>query len=185
MFRKVAVGDIMTRNFVSIGPDANLLQCANKFVKQKVTSLLIVDKKKLVGIMTERDIIWAILKKPGLDLRNVRALDVATRKVAVIKPSADITYAFKKMKRYGFRRLPVLSRGNVVGLLTLKDILTIEPSFYSESGDLFEIREEAKKIKAARSKTISHGICSECGDSAELLKVEGRYLCQDCRDLLY
>ncbi len=186
MFKRIAVGDIMTRNFVSVRPNDSLLRCAKEFVRQKVTSLLVTDKNRLFGILTERNILWTLTKNPSIDLSKIKAIDVATRKVAVIKPSADITHAFKKMKHYGFRRLPVISKGIVVGLLTLKDILTIEPLFYSESTDLFEIREEERKLKtAAKGLSTREGICDECGSSEELLKFEGRYLCYDCRDLLY
>lgn len=186
MFKKIAVGDIMTKNFVSVNPGTNLLDCAKEFVKQRVNGLVIIKDKKLVGIITQHDILWAITKKPCLDLRKVLAIDIATKKVAVIKPSADITQAFQKMKKYGFRRLPVMSRGEIVGLLTLKDVLAIEPAFYTKSGDLLEIREEAEKLKkATQEETVSDGLCEECNTYSELLKVEGRFLCPECREDLY
>lgn len=185
MFKKIAVGDIMTRNFASVRPDDSLLTCAKEFVKKKVTSLLVTEKSRLIGIITERNILWTLTKNPQANLEKIRAIDVATRKLAVIKPSADLVQAFKKMKHYKFRRLPVMSKGKVVGLLTLKDILTIEPSFYTESTDLFEIREQNLKLRRAQASSSREGICNECGSSSELLKVEGRYLCADCRDLLY
>lgn len=175
----------MTRKFASIRPETTLFDCSREFVRQKVTSILITEREKLLGIITQRDILWAITKKPGLDLKKVKAIEIATKKVAVIKPSADIIQAFKKMKKYGFRRLPVISKGKVMGILTIKDILAIEPSFYTESMDLFEIREEEKKLRAARSSSNIEGLCNECGAFSELLKFDGRYLCADCRDLLY
>ena len=187
MVRKIAVGDVMTRNFSSVRPDRNLLECAKQMVKESVGCLLVTENKMLKGLLTQKDILWAITKKPGLDLRSVRAIDIAQKKVAVIKPSADINEAFYKMKRYGFRRLPVLSNGEAVGLLTVKDILSVEPSFYSKTSDLFEIREMSEKMHriGERANDESEGFCDNCGAFSDLLNVDSKALCKDCRDELY
>ena len=188
MIHKVAVGDVMTRNFCSTPPETNLLECARRMVKHDVGSLIIAEGKRLVGMLTQKDILWAVTKKPQLDLTTVKALDIASRKVAVIKPSADIAEAFQKMKRLGFRRLPVLSKGQVVGLLTLKDILNIEPAFYTKAASLMNIREEAEKrqrLSRIAETAESEGFCDNCGAFADLLQVENQSLCADCRDELY
>ena len=183
--RKIAVGDIMTRNFVSALPEDSLYKCAKKMAKERVNSLVIAKNRKLVGILTSRDILWAITKKPLLDLRKIRVIDIATRKVAVIKPSADIYQAIKKMQTFNFRRLPVLSKGEVIGVLTLKDILSIEPALFEESKVLMDIREEERKLKDANVKWESEGFCEECGSFSDLLKVDSKLLCPDCRYELY
>lgn len=187
MLKKVAVGDVMTRNFVAVTPATDLLECARRMVKEDVTSLLVVEDKKLKGILTQTNILWALTKKPDINLRSVKALDIAARKVAVIKPSADLAQAFQKMRRYGFRRLPVLSRGEVIGLLTIKDILKVEPEYYSKVVNLFDVREEAQKMRRARAseELESEGFCDNCGTFSDLLKVENQNLCPDCRDELY
>ncbi len=183
--RKIAVGDIMTRNFISVKPETNILECARAMVKNRVGSLLIISEKKLVGILTERDILWAITKKPGMNLKEVKAIDVSTRKIAVIKPSTDLNMAFIKMKRLNLRRLPVIAKGEVVGMLTLRDILRIEPELYSEAGELERIREESEKLKQSSEIVPIEGLCENCGAFSELLKVENRMLCYDCRDEMY
>ncbi|MEK6896813.1 MAG: CBS domain-containing protein [Nanoarchaeota archaeon] len=185
MIRKVAVGDVMTRQFSYVSPEAHLLACARRMVKDDITSLLLVQNKKLLGLITQTDILWALTKKPGLDLTTVKAIDIAVRKVAVIKPSADLAQAFQKMKRLGFRRLPVLAKGEVVGLLTIKDILRIEPEFYTKTAGLMDIREEAEKRQRLADTAESEGFCDNCGAFADLLAVDSRSLCADCRDELY
>lgn len=185
--RQVAVGDVMTRNYISVGPYTNLLECAKKMVKKRVGSLIVEKDKKLLGIVTRRDILWAITKKPRVDLRGLRAIDVATKKVAVIKPSATIAEAFIKMKEYNFKRLPVMVRGDLVGVLTLKDILAVEPGLYRETSELFDMREATEKLRFASSKDgwETEGLCDECGALSDLVRVEGRLLCPDCRSDLY
>lgn len=187
MFRKVAVGDVMTRHFASVHPTADLLECARKMVKEDITSLLVVEGTKLKGLLTQTNILWALTKKQNLDLKTVKAIDIAARKVAVIKPSADLAQAFQKMKRLGFRRLPVLSKGEVVGLLTIKDILKVEPEYFTKATSLFDVREEAQKMRrlTAPDELESEGFCDNCGAFSDLLRVENSNLCPDCRDEMY
>lgn len=182
--RKVAVGDIMTRTLVTAHPSTNLFECARKMVKQRVGCLLLTEGTRLKGILTQKDILWAITKKPELNLKSIHAQTIATRKVAVIKPSADLAQAFQKMREVGFRRLPVIARGQLLGLLTIKDILKVEPSLYTKTGDLMEVREESRKLESALDQT-SESFCEECGAFADLLLVNARALCADCRDELY
>lgn len=184
--RRIAVGDVMTRSFVSVSPQASLYECAKKMARERVDSLLITADKHLVGILTSRDILWAITKKPGLDLRKIKGMEIAKRKLAVIKPSLDISQALEKMKASNFRRLPVLSHGELIGVVTLKDILAIDPSLYAEMHSLMDdVREEDRKLEQSEASYPLEGICENCGALAELLKVEGQLLCPDCRDELY
>ncbi len=190
MTLRVAVGDIMTRHFISVTPETDLLTCSKEIVKHRVDSIVVAKNKRLLGIITPRDILWAIIKKPGLDLKQVLVSDISTKKVAVIKPSADISQALKRMRQVGFRRLPVLSRGELVGLVTLKDILRVDPGLYTELGKLADIREESRKLKMMSklqndSSAEFDGLCEECGALSNLLNVENRMLCQDCREELY
>jgi CBS domain-containing protein len=186
MFRKIAVGDIMTQRLVTVKPQTNLKDCAKVLVKERINSILVVEKKRLTGIVTSRDILWALTKRPNTKMEDILVKDIATKKIAVIKPSASISDAFRKMKEHKFRRLPVLSKGNLVGILSVKDILKIDPSVYHDVGDLLNIREESRKMKVAEhDDSTSEGPCEECGDFEELLKVENKYLCAGCRDSLY
>ena len=183
--RRIAVGDVMTRNFISIHPKANLHECAKKIVKNKINTLPLVNDKKLVGILKARDILWAITKKSSLDLKKIKAIDIAIKKVAVIKPSADIYQAITKMRALNFRTLPVLSKGEIIGVVTLKDILRIEPELYPQIGELAEIKEEERKLKETNVEWPLEGFCENCGAFSDLLKVHGMLLCYDCRDELF
>lgn len=182
---RVSVGDIMTRDFVSVPASENVLECIKKFVKYKVNSLLVIDSKKLVGILTSTDVFRETIKGKIINLSKVRAIDVATKKVAVIKPSADIYQALLKMKELNFRRLPVLTNGRLIGVITLKDILKIAPELYSDLGELAFVREEEQKLKKLEKPWLMEGFCEECGAFSDLLKVEEKLLCLDCREELY
>lgn len=176
----------MTRSYISAPPVASLHECAKLMAKHRVDSLLITTGERLIGILTARDILWAITKKPGLNLKQAKGLDIAKRKLAVIKPSADISQAIEKMKASNFRRLPVISNGKLIGVVTLKDILAIQPELYGELRTIMDdIREESTKQRSLENHYPTEGLCDNCGAFSDLLKVEGQLLCPDCRDELY
>lgn len=183
--KNVFVSDIMTREPVSARPDIDLLECAKIMVKRKVGSVLLVKDKKLVGFISEKDILWVLIKKSRKDLAKVKAIDISTRKLAVISPFANIQKAIEKMKTTRFDRLPVIHKGELVGVITKKDILNFHPELYPELDELEIIREESEKLKRFRSasktkRIISEGICEECGHSGDLYKINGLLICDDC-----
>ncbi len=175
----IKVGDLMTRNFVWASPSTNLKKCAKIMIKKRVGSLIIKEGDELRGILTEKDIVWAVVKKSKDDLEKIDAKDLMKRKVAVIKPSADITEALDKMKKLKVRRLPVIYQGKVVGMLTIKDILKIDPGLYELIVESVQIREETEKLKRGR-RTRKQGYCEECGEFDLLYRDDSQWLCEEC-----
>lgn len=178
----VSVGDLMTRNFIYVAPETNLKKCAKRMIKKRVGSLIIKDDKKLRGILTEKDIVWAVVKKSKKDLKNILAKDLMKRKVHTIKPSADIAEALKKFKKKKIRRLPVVENKKVIGMLTIKDILKVDPGLYELISENMKIKEETEKLKHSPKLRAERkqGICEECGEFELLLNDEGQWLCDDC-----
>lgn len=178
----IRVGDLMTRNFIYVSPETNLKKCAETLVKKRVGSLIVKDKEKLTGILTEKDIVWAIVKKSVKDLEKILAKDLAKRKVITIKPSADIIEALNRMKKDKVRRLPVLENGKVIGMLTLKDILKIDPDLYELIAETEKIKNETEKLKAGEKLKLKKkdGICGECGEQETLYDIEGVWICLGC-----
>ena len=181
--KKILVADVMTREPVTIKPDTNLLECARKMVRKRLGSLLIVNKKRLVGFISNRDILWALIKKKKEDLSKIKAKDISPKKIATIKPFATIEEAVKKMKKVKFYRLPVIKDKELVGMITLKDILNFHPELYKELKEYAQIREEAKKlkrIKQAKKRIIREGTCEECGAQGGICKIDGKLICESC-----
>src|SRR3989338_8787528 len=145
----VKVGDIMTQDYVYVSPETSIKNCAKIMIAKHVGSLVIQEDKKLRGLITERDIIWAMTKKSINELELIQAKNIAKTKIEVIKPSADLYEALIRMKKSKYRWLPVMVKGEVVGLLTLKDILRIEPGLFeiAHSQGIFQIKGEKEKLK--------------------------------------
>lgn len=182
----ILVSDIMTREPLTVKPDINLFECAKIMVKKNTGSLLIVEKKRLIGIISEYDILWALTKKSPAELPNIKAIDISPRKIATIKPSSTINEAIEKMKNLKFERLPVIHEKELVGLITVKDILNFNPEFYPELEEFAKIREESRKLKmvgrAKEKNRFSEGICEECGNYGVLVNSNGMLICESCKN---
>ena len=180
----VKVGDIMTRDFISAKPDISVLNAIKLMVKKRVGSLLLAEQDILKGILTERDIMWALSKKHSKkDLSKIEAGEICTKKITTIRPSADIYDAMRLMRKAKFRRLPVVIKKRVIGLLTLKDILRIEPELFEIAKENYVIKEEPEKLKRIKAgESFKEGICEECGNFDVLYSVDGRVICEGCRD---
>ena len=184
--KKILVADIMTREPIIVKPDTSLLECAKKMVKKRVGSLLLINKKKLVGFISQKDILWALIKKSKEDLATIKAIEISPKKIATIKPSFTIEEAIKKMKRLKFEKLPVIHNKKLIGVITIKDILNFHPEFYPELDEFAKIREESKKLKRVKKakKFSQEGICEECGNQDVLFRINGMLVCESCKNTM-
>jgi len=181
--KNILVSDIMTREPVTVSPNANLLDCAKTMVRKNVGSLVITDKKRLVGFISEKDILWALTKSSRSDLSKIKAIEISPKKIAVIKPDSTIKDAIEKMNRLKFERLPVVHENNLVGVVTAKDILNFHPEVYPEIEEFAKIREESEKLKRIKEAGgRREGICEECGNQGILFRYNGMLVCESCRD---
>jgi CBS domain-containing protein len=184
----ISVAEVMTRNPVTISPNSSVLDCAKKMIKEKVGSLLITENKKLVGFLSESDILKAIVNYPERDdLKKLMAVEISSKKLITTKPSESLKEAIEKMKKTKFGRLPVILDGNLVGMITMKDILNFNPELYPELEELDEIKEEENKMRRLKFKVSSkeeEGICEECGNQDALYSVNGLIVCSSCREIL-
>ena len=179
----IQVGDIMTRNFISARPDLPVLSAVKLMVKKRVGSLVLEENGNLKGILTEKDIMWALSKKK--DLSNIKSCEICTRKITTIKPGADIFDAIVLMKKKKFRRLPVAVNKKVIGYLTLKEILKIQPELFEIAKEGYNIQWPIDKKKNEKNgEAIKEGICEECGNIEILYFYEGKLMCESCRDEL-
>ena len=172
------VYDCMTTKPVSVSSDATLEQCAKAMAKNHVGALVVKDNHLSKGLITEQDIVRKVLAKGTNPLaKNVK--DFMEKKLITIKPNDDIYEALIKMRDSNIRHLPVVDKGKMVGLLTLKDVLKIEPSLFELLVEKFELREE--KRKPVDRIIEREAICQGCGAYVEdVKKVKGSLLCERC-----
>jgi len=170
--------DVMTNNPVIISPEKTVLETAEFMKKEKVGSLLVGTKNILEGIVTEQDLVYKIIAKKA-DPKTVLVKEIMTKRVITITPKNDIIQAMKRMSELNVRRLPVVEGDEIIGLVTEKDILKVQPELIEIVIDKIKIREEERK--PIKKITENEGICSFCGEYAtELYEVDGVPVCKNC-----
>ena len=183
MRTRMLVKDVMTSPVVTIAETAAANKVAELMLDNKVGCVIVVDKMgQAIGIVTERDLVARVLAK-NLSPSGVKAKDFMTSPLVTVEPEANVTDAARMMSKQDIRRLGVLYKGKLVGIVSSKDILDVMP-------ELLEIMQERTRIEGAggpeatdgAEETPLSGYCDRCGAYSENLKdVNGQSLCEDCR----
>lgn len=118
------VRDAMSNVVLTVGPEHTLRRTASLMTERRVGSAVVVDPDGAgVGIITERDVLYAIGR--GLDPDVERTAAHITWDVVYAGPDWTITDAAAAMVRGGFRHLVVLDGDEVLGVLSVRDILRV------------------------------------------------------------
>jgi CBS domain-containing protein len=122
MSETVLVGDAMSREVLTVGPGHTLREVAQVLAKARVGSAIVHDTDGAgIGIITERDILRAVAN--GDDLDTATASDHQTTEVVFATTTWSLIEASDAMRRGGFRHLVVLDGGEVVGIISVRDII--------------------------------------------------------------
>ncbi|HLF54458.1 MAG TPA: CBS domain-containing protein [Candidatus Nanoarchaeia archaeon] len=138
------VADAMTQEPVMITSNKTLRDAAKIMEKQHVGALLVKEDDKIVGIITEQDMVRKGIAGAG-NTAQKKVKEIMAADLVTTTPDEDIFEALRIMRDYNFRHLPVMHEGKFVGLVTLKDILRIEPDLYEILVEKIELREEERK----------------------------------------
>jgi len=178
---RMLVKDIMSSPVVTLGENETADKAAQLMDKHDVGCVIVTSKQgKPLGIITERDLVVRILAKNAQPSKTT-AKEVMSSPLITIDPDVTLSEAARRMSRLGIRRLGVIYKGNIVGLLSSKDILAVTP-------ELIEIIQERARIEGGKTIEVSPeqaplaGYCDNCGLWSDTLEEsEGRFICEDCR----
>ena len=172
------VYDCMTTKPISVSSDATLEECAKVMQTNHVGALVIRDNHDSKGLITEQDIVRNVIAM-GINPIGKKVSEFMEKQLITIGPGEDIYNALIKMRDENIRHLPVIDGGKMVGLLTLKDILKIEPQLFELLVEKFEVREE--KRKPINRFIANEAICQGCGAYVENVeRVKDMLLCKRC-----
>jgi CBS domain-containing protein len=100
---------------------------------REVGAVMVVEDENLVGIFTERDVVFRVVAR-GLDARATRLADVMTRAPHTVEPDRPFGYALLIMHEKGFRHLPVIEDGKPIGIVSARSAMDPElEEFVSEA----------------------------------------------------
>jgi CBS domain-containing protein len=108
---------------VTVPPNTTLLTLVHRLKLERVGAIVVSqDGKTVDGIISERDVAWG-LAEHGADLLNLRVADLMTKSVLTCSPDDTITSIARIMTERRLRHLPVLLKGELVGVVSIGDVV--------------------------------------------------------------
>ena len=115
------VRDVMTGNPTTCEPSATLVDAAKVMAREDIGPVPIVENGRLVGIVTDRDIIVRAVAE-GRDVTSTTVKDVASKDLVTVTPDEDLDRALQLMGQRQVRRIPVVEGDQVVGIVSQADV---------------------------------------------------------------
>ena len=117
-----AVHEIMTRDVLAIEPTTRLLEAAARMHERGVGAVVVLDGEAIAAILTERDVMKAVAA--GRD-GSAPVTEWMTRHPDTIEPEDTTDHAASLMIHGGFRHLPVVDDGALVGIVSIRDLMRV------------------------------------------------------------
>ena len=172
------VSEIMKKNVVTIDQSIKVSDVAKIMTNNRIGSVIVTDKKgSPVGIVTDDDIVGLVAAGRSASRTKVRDLK-KKRELISVGPDEYILKVAKTMIKSGYKRMPVIKNGKLLGIVSDKELLLVSPEMIEVLSEKLRARVE---MVASPDERIS-GMCEECDDySDDLRNVVGRWVCRQCR----
>jgi CBS domain-containing protein len=115
------VSEIMSSHVVTINSDKSALDAALLMKEKRISSLIVQDKDELLGIITERDFVKRVCANDRVS-SEVKIFELMSKIQTYAAPDTPVDVAIQRMINNRIRRLPVISNGKVVGIITVTDL---------------------------------------------------------------
>lgn len=116
----------MVEEVVTVEADATVQEAVEVMNKHEIGCLIVVLGGKPVGIITERDMLKRVLAK-SIDPEKIKVSKIMSAPLIMGKPRMEIENAVRLMFKTKIKKLPVVQRGRLVGLVTLTDLTRFQP----------------------------------------------------------
>jgi len=175
------VRDVMSSPVITVKEEDTVDKVAKLMDQHGIGSVVVVrDESEPVGVITERDIVRKVVAKDRLP-SEVKASEIMSTPLFLIGPDKDIREAARMMARFDVRRLIVMHKDKMVGIVSSKDLLQAMP-------DLIDVIVEKCRVglvsppEAEEEMVPMAGYCEICGRwSDTLMEINGQFICEECR----
>jgi len=123
----ILVRDIMAKNVKTVRTDDSVHDAVVKMNKFDVGSVIVTNNNRPVGIITSKNVLERIVE-PRLDAGAVRAKDVMSSPLITVEADTTLEEAAKLMAQKHIKKLPVIDKDKLVGVLSSSDIVKISPT---------------------------------------------------------
>ena len=115
--------DIMTKDVVTISPDATLADAIGLLVAKEISGMPVIDAdENMIGIISEKDIINFAFSG---NLHNTKVKEAMSKNITSFPPDADVDSIALAISHHQFRRVPIVEKGKVVGVISRRDIIRV------------------------------------------------------------
>jgi CBS domain-containing protein len=132
------VREIMNKDVVVAEPDITVKEAAEIMSKHHIGSLVILKDKKILGIVTERNVLNAVAQGKDAELTTVK--EIMKKNVVTIAPDRSVEDAVDLMTEHKIKKLPVVDADKLVGIITASDIIVVEPKLLERIANLISIK---------------------------------------------
>jgi CBS domain-containing protein len=129
------VKDIMDKNVITMEPDVTVQEAAKKMVEGGTKFIIVTEKEKLVGIVTEWDFVKKIAGEEEFK-ENAKLETIMTKKVIVTSPDTEISEVAEIMASNNIKKLPIVENNVLIGVVTAMDVIAAEPKLIEQISEL-------------------------------------------------
>jgi len=171
---RIPLREVMKTNPIMIDIESTAAQAAKTMCQEEVGSVIILRNKKPIGIVTEEDLACKVVAK-DLKPSTVHVNDIMSTPLITVSAEKTVGDAARMMVKHKVRRLPVVDEHKtVIGIVTVRDLLTVSNELNELLTDLVEIN---------REEIVEQGMCNRCSQmSDDLKRVDNVMLCPRCRE---
>jgi CBS domain-containing protein len=174
----VRVSKIMKRNVITADPDLNMADVAKIMTNNRVGSVVVMNRNRPVGIVTNDDIVTIIANGKSPSKVKIRDVPKRRKNLIIAGPNESVVTVARKMLKNGVKRVPVIEKGKLLGIVSDKEILLVSPEQINILSEKLKMRVESV---ADPTREIS-GICENCeAYSDNLVNQGGRWVCENCK----
>ena len=150
----MAVADVMSLRVVKVAPDDPVRIAVARMLEENIGSVAVCEGERLVGILTERDVLR--LAGEGPEFAEVKVGDVMTRRLLTISPDDDVLAAAQLMSERRVRHLPVVQGENLLGIVGIREVMRMLVERLWRTQDP-EARERARDLLSRGPSPLSSG----------------------------
>jgi len=171
----IKIKDIMKSRVVTVKTTQTVLETAKIMRKEDVGSVIVMEGKKPVGIVTREDMAVKIVAK-DLQPSKILVKNIMNTPLVSCSPEDDLVDVAKTMNKYRYDQLPVISLNKLVGIVTVREILKTTPDLIEQFKERLEEPSLPEQLES-----IEGEYCDRCGNySEELTKINDQWICSAC-----
>ena len=173
----IKVKDAMKTRVVTARPNQNVFEASKIMKKEDIGSLIICEGNKPIGIVTREDIINKITAE-DLKASDVLLKDIMSNELVTCPPDCDISEAAKLMSKHQYERIPIVSMGKLIGIISTREVAKVAPAVLEIMTEHLRIEQQPPIFEETNT-----GDCELCGNySEELHNINDRWVCDTCKE---